>query len=150
MVVEQVVTILLGTAAGVSAVLYAIKPRQAGGSGGSSVETIYLPSGLVSLSQYDTMPSRSSAVEAPVANFREFSTGSFSTMMADAAVEGSSDATIESFDVPARPGLASRSAILGSHALTARSHRAPGRSSASPRTNTKLRADRSHRYIRKR
>ena len=151
MVFEQMLTILLGTAVGVAAVLYVVKPRQIGasqsfGSGVSSIETISLPS-QSTFSQNDAAPmpevsaTQSPVVEAPVEEFHAISSGSVSTMTAEVAAAGSSDAAIASIDASAVSSPASRSVTVESHtAPAARAHRAPRKSTASSRTHVKPRA----------
>jgi hypothetical protein len=155
MVFEQMLTILLGTAVGVAAVLYIVKPRQVGASrsfasGVSSVETISLPSQSTS-SQNDATPmpevsaTQSPVVEAPVEEFHALSSGSVSTMTAEVAAAGSSDAAIASIDASAVSSPASRSVTVESHtAPAARAHRVSRKSTAaSPRTHAKSRASSS-------
>jgi hypothetical protein len=151
MVFEHMLTILLVTGVGVTAVIYTVKPRHVGASqsfvsGVSSIETISLPS-LSTYSQNDTAPTpevsatQSPVVVAPVEEFHAISSGSFSTMTAEVAAAGSSDAAIASIDASAVSSLASRSVTVESHtAPAARAHKAPRRSTASSRTHAKSRA----------
>ena len=152
MVFEQMLTILLGTGVGVAVVLYAVKPRQIGASqsfvsGGSSIETFSLPSQSTSDSQNDaaSMPevtaTQSPVVEAAVEEVHSISLGSVSTMTAEVAAAGSSDAAISSIDASAVSAPAAKSVTVVSHASSAaRSHRAPRKSAASSRTHAKSRA----------
>jgi len=162
MVFEQMLTILLGTAVGVAAVLYAVKPRQIGASqsfasGVSSIETISLPSQSTSFSQNDAAPmpevtaTQSAVVESPVEEFHAISSSSVSTLTAEVAAAGSSTAAIASIDASAVSTPAAKSVAVESHASSAaRSHRAPRKSSASSRTHAKPRATGSTRATRKR
>jgi hypothetical protein len=155
-------TILLGTGVGVAAVLYTVKPRQIGASqsfvsGVSSIETISLPSQSISDSQNDVAPmpevtaTQSPIVEAPVEGITSISSGSITTMTAEVAAAGSSDAAIASIDASAVSAPAATSVAVESHASTAaRSHRAPRKSTASSRTHAKPRATGSTRATRKR
>jgi hypothetical protein len=161
-------TILLGTAVGVAAVLYVVKPRQVGasqsfGSGVSSIETISLPS-QSTFSQSDAAPipevsaTQSPVVEAPVEEFHAISFGSVSTVAAEVVAAGPSDvaAAVASIDASAvSSSPASLPLTVESHTATAaRAHRAPRRSTApSSRTRAKSRATTSPasgRTIRKR
>jgi hypothetical protein len=151
MVFEQMLTILLGTGVGVAAVLYTVKPRQVGasqsfGSGVSSIETISLPSEST-FSQNEAAPTpevsatQSPAVEAPVEEFHAIPSGSVSTMTADVAVAGASDAAIALIDASAVSSPASRPFTVESHtAPAAGAHRAPRKGTASSRTHAKPRA----------
>ena len=152
MVFEQMLTILLGTGVGVAAVLYAVKPRKGGasqtfGTGVSSIETISLPS-QSTFSHVDAAPTpevstaRSPVVEAPAEEFHAISTGSVTTMTADLAAAGSSDAGVASIDAPPVSSPASRSFTVGPHtAPAARAHRVSRKSTASSRTRAKSRAE---------
>jgi len=151
MAIEQMLTILLGTAVGVAVVLYTVKPRHIGASqsfvsGGSSIETFSLPSSSY-FSQNDAAPmpevtaTQSPVVEAPVEEVHVISSGSVSTMTAGVAAAGSSDAAIASIDASAVSAPAATSVAVESHASSAaRSHRAPRKSSAASRTHAKPRA----------
>ncbi len=137
-------TILLGTSAGVAVVLYAVRPRHAVASqslvsGVSSIETVSLPSQSTSESQsYSTpIPETTAivpaAVEAPV-EVQPISV-TVSTVTADAPAAETSDAPIATIDAPAvSTPLASAAPELAHATTTVRSHRAPRRSSAAPRT----------------
>jgi hypothetical protein len=162
MAIEQMLTILLGTAVGVAVVLYTVKPRQIGASqsfvsGGSSIETFTLPSQSSSFSQNDAAPMpevtaiQSPVVEAPVEEVHAISFGSISTMTAGAAAAGSNDAAIASIDasVVSAP-VATLVAVESPASSAARSHRAPRKSSASSRTQAKPRSTGSSRATRKR
>ena len=154
MVFEQMLTILLGTGVGVAVVLYAVKPRQIGASqsfvsGGSSIETFSLSSST-SDSQNNAAPmpevtaTQSPVVEAPVEEFHAISSGAVSTMAAEVAAAGSSDAAIASIDASAVSSPASRSVAVESHtAPAARAHRVQRRVAASSRTPAKSRASSS-------
>lgn len=155
-------TILLGTAVGVAAVLYTVKPRHIGASqsfasAGSSVETFTLPSQSSSFSQNDAAPmpevtaTQSPVVEAPVEEVHAISSDSISTMTAVVAAAGSSDAVIASIDASAVSAPAATPVAMEFHASpAAKSHRAPRKSSASSRTQAKPRAGGSTRAARKR
>lgn len=145
MAIEQMLTILLGTAVGVAVVLYTVKPRHIGASqsfasGGSSIETFSLPSQSSSFSQSDATPmpevtaTQSPVVEAPVEEVHAISPVSTSTMTAGVAEAGSSEAVIASIDASAVSAPAATPISAVSHASPARSHRAPRKSSASSRT----------------
>lgn len=161
MVFEQMLTILLGTAVGVAAVLYTVKPRQIGASqsfasGVSSIETISLPSQSTSFSQNDAAPmpevtaTQSAVVESPAEEIHAISSSSVSMLTADVAA-GSSTAAIASIDASAVSGPAATAVAVESHASSAaRSHRAPRKSSASSRTHARPRATGSTRATRKR
>lgn len=161
MVFEQMLTILLGTAVGVAAVLYAVKPRHIGASQSfasevSSVETISLPSQSTSFSQNDAAPTpevtatQSAVVEAPVEEVHTISPSSVSTLTAEVEAAGSSTTAFASMDAPALSAPAARSVALESHAPSAaRSHRAPRKSSASSRAHAKPRAAGSTRATKK-
>jgi len=138
-------TIVLGTAVGVAVVLYSVKPRQIGASqsfvsGGSSVETFSLPAQSSSFSQNDAsaMPevaaTQSPVVEAPVEEVHATFSGSVATVTAGVAVASQSGSAIASVSAPAA------TVEVESHASSARSHRAPRKSSASSRTQAKPRA----------
>jgi hypothetical protein len=139
-------TILLGTGVGVAVVLYTVKPRQISASqsflsGVSSIETISLPS-QSTFSQNEAAPApevtatQSSAVEAPVEGIDAISAVPVSTLTAELVVVSSSDSAIASIDAPALSAPAARSASVRTRAPSAaRSHRAPRKSSASPRTH---------------
>jgi cell division septation protein DedD len=161
MAIEQMLTILLGTAVGVAVVLYSVKPRQIGASqsfvsGGSSIETFTLPSQSSSFPQNDAAPmpevtaTQSPVVEAPVEEVHSISSGSISTMTAGVAAAGSNDSAIASIDasVVSTPAVTSV-AVESPASSAARSHRAPRKSSA-PRTQAKPRAAGSTRAPRKR
>jgi hypothetical protein len=163
MVFEQMLTILLGTGVGVAVVLYTVKPRQIGASqsfisGGSSIESFSLPSQSTSDSQNDAAPmpevtaTQSPVVEAPVEEFHAISSGAVSTMSAEVAAGGSSDAAIASIDASAVSSPASGSVTVESQtAPAARAHKVPRKSSASSRTHAKSRASsHSSRTTRKR
>ncbi len=149
MVFEQMLTILLGTGVGVAVVLYAVKPRQIGASqsfvsGGSSIETFSLSSTSDSQNDAATMPevtaTQSPVVEAPVEEFHAISSGAVSTMAAEVAAAGSSDAAIASIDASAVSSPASRSVTVDSHTAPAARARVSRRSAASSRTPAKSRA----------
>jgi len=162
MAIEQMLTILLGTAVGVAVVLYTVKPRHIGASqslvsGGSSIETFTLPSQSSSFSQNDAAPmpevtaTQSPVVVAPVEEVHSISSGSISTMTSGVAAAGSSDVAIASIDASAVSAPAATSVAMESPASSAaRSHRAPRKSSASSRTHAKPRATGSSRAARKR
>jgi hypothetical protein len=150
MVFEQMLTILLGTGVGVAVVLYAVKPRQIGASqsfvsGGSSIETFSLSSST-SDSQNDVAPmpevtaTQSPVVEEPVEEFHAISSGAVSTMAAEVAAAGSSDAAIASIDASAVSSPASRSVTVDSHTAPAARARVSRKSAASSRTPAKSRA----------
>jgi hypothetical protein len=152
MAIEQMLTILLGTAVGVAVVLYTVKPRQIGASqsfvtGGSPIETFTLPSQSSSFSQNDAATmlevtaAQSPVVEAPVEEVHAISSGSAATMTAIVAAAGPSEAAIASIDAFAVTAPALTSVSVDSHASSAaRSHRAPRKISASSRTQAKPRA----------
>jgi hypothetical protein len=161
MAIEQMLTILLGTAVGIAVVLYTVKPRHIGASqslvsGGSSIETFTLPAQSSSFSQNDAttpMPevtaTQSPVVEAPVGEVHAISSGSISTMTAGVAAAGSNDSAIASIDASVVSAPSATSVAVESPALSAtKSHRAPRKSSA-PRTHAKPRAAGSTRAARK-
>lgn len=164
MVFEQMLTILLGTGAGVAVVLYTVKPRsnatsQSPVSEVSAVETISLPSRSSNDVQIDSTPApaaatQSAVVETPAPEVHAIPSGPVSTMSAQPA----DTTTPGTSDVPSG-GFAAESAVA--HTATgpfsasrpssgARSHRAPRRSSATPRTSVKPRASGPERTPRKR
>ncbi len=151
MVFEQMLTILLGTAAGVAAVLYLVKPKHSISS--VSVETIPLPSiSTESLSQaapIQATASPSPVVEAPVAEVTATSSPSVSTTATDAVVAVSNDTAIVPVVGPvvssAEPSISAASRTP----LSARSHRTPRRSSAVPRAHAKPRVSGSVKAARK-
>ncbi len=155
MVFEQMLTILLGTSVGVAVVLYTVKPRHVGASQSlvsavSSVETISLPAQSTSDSQSfseqmtevttTTAAGQSPVVEAPV-EVHSISSGTVSTLTAEVQVAGSNDEAIAPIEVPAVSAPAASVVTVAPRASpAARSHRAPRRSSASPRTHARSRA----------
>lgn len=133
MVFEQMLTILLGTGAGVAVVLYAVKPRQISAStsfvsGGTSIETFSLSSSTTTDSQNDAAPSlevttaaQSPVVEAPVEEFNAVSSVPVSAATAVSAAPQSV-------------------AVSSSAAPAVRAHRVSRRSSAaSPRARQRSR-----------
>lgn len=132
MVFEQMLTILLGTAAGVAVVLYTVEPRRSVISD-ASIVTISLPyvSGSDSLGFSTSTPAitapQPQAEEAPM-EIHTISPGSLSTVSAEAAT-GSGELALASVGAPSA-SLSAQTAAR--RAPSARSHRAPRRSSTLP------------------
>ena len=121
MVLEQMLTILLGTAGGVAAVMYGVKPRQ-------RIETIILPSMPIESLSFASPPvaTASPVVVAPVEEFQGISQAPVTALVADA---GASEPAAGRVAPSARPvPLVPRSSA------PPRPRRALRRSSAAPRT----------------
>lgn len=165
MVFEQMLTILLGTGAGVAVVLYTVKARPSAASQPpvsevSALETISLPSRSSTDLQGDATPApavtaiQSAVVETPAPEVHAIPSGPVSTMAAEAA----DTATPETGDIPVggfaapsvAPAMATGPFAAPRTSAAARSHRAPRRSSATPRTSAKPRATGGERVTRKR
>jgi hypothetical protein len=147
MVFELMLTILLGTSAGVAAVLYTVKPRHVGASqsfGASSIETISIPS-QSTFSQIEAAPApevsaaKPPVVEAPAEEFHAISPAPVPTT-ALVAVAGQSDAASASTDAPPASPAPQSFAPDSPAAPRARAHRAPRRTSVSSRAPAKPRA----------
>lgn len=112
MVLEQVMTIFLGTAAGVATVLYTVKPRQVTRyfTDSSLIQIITLPSRASALSEGLSVPSFvvSHASAEPRAGFHGIPSGIFSVAPAPLAAKRASLAPSRSAVVPrtgARPRI---------------------------------------------